>query len=223
MTELLLVEATEELQTLAEGLARGGFHVTARALDEAAEHLSQGGLVEVLLVNLTEGPPDAPVRELLASDALSSHAARLAIVRRDQVAELDPELPVDDFVVAPAPADEVVARVRRALRRRSAAEDEHLLRCGDLTIDQASYKVYAGSRPIELTYKEYELLRFLTLNPDKVHTRETLLNRVWGYDFYGGARTVDVHIRRLRSKIEDSSHSVIETVRNVGYRLRAGS
>jgi len=222
MNELLLIEATEELQTLAEGLARGGFHVTAQALHGAAEHLAQGALVDVLLVNLTEGPHDRAVRDLLASEALSPQAARLAIVRRDQVVDLDLELPVDDFVVAPAPADEVAARIRRALRRRAPADDARLLHCGDLTIDQASYKVYAGSRPIELTYKEYELLRFLALNPDKVHTRETLLNRVWGYDFYGGARTVDVHIRRLRSKIEDSSHSLIETVRNVGYRLRAG-
>jgi len=222
MSELLLVEATEDLQALAAGLARGGFRVTAQPLREAAEYLAGGALVDVLLVNLTEEPPDRAVRDLLAAEALSPQAARLAIVRRDQVAELDPQLPVDDFVVAPAPADEVVARVQRALRRRSPADDAHLLSCGDLTIDQAGYKVYAGSRPIELTFKEYELLRFLALNPDKVHTRETLLNRVWGYDFYGGSRTVDVHIRRLRSKIEDSSHSLIETVRNVGYRLRAG-
>ena len=73
-----------------------------------------------------------------------------------------------------------------------------------------------------MTYKEYELLRFLALNEGKVCTREMLLNRVWGYDFYGGARTVDVHIRRLRSKIEDRHHTFIETVRNVGYRFQAG-
>jgi DNA-binding response OmpR family regulator len=81
--------------------------------------------------------------------------------------------------------------------------------------------VFVASRPVELTYKEYELLRFLALNEGKVCTREMLLSRVWGYDFYGGARTVDVHIRRLRSKIEDRHHTLIETVRNVGYRFRA--
>ena len=80
-------------------------------------------------------------------------------------------------------------------------------------------KAFVGGRPMELTYKEYELLRFLATNRDKVFTREALLNRVWGYDFYGGARTVDVHIRRLRSKIEDGHHTFIETVRNVGYRF----
>ena len=222
MTELLLVEATEELQTLADGLGRAGFRVSARTLDEAAAHLAEGAPVDAVLVCLTDDPPAPSVRELLASDALPSHAARIAIVRRDQVAQLDPKLAIDDFVVAPAPADEVVARVRRVRQRRSGADDASLLHCGDRAIDQATYKVYLGGRPVELTYKEYELLRFLALNPGKVHTRETLLNRVWGYDFYGGSRTVDVHVRRLRSKIEDSSHSLIETVRNVGYRLRAG-
>lgn len=221
MNDLLLVEATEELQTLADGLGRAGYRVSARTLDEAAAHLAGGALVDAVLVCLTDDPPAPSVRELLASDALS-HAARIAIVRRDQVAQLDPELAIDDFVVAPAPADEVVARVRRVRQRRSGADDANLLHCGDLAIDQATYKVYLDGRPVELTYKEYELLRFLALNPGKVHTRETLLNRVWGYDFYGGSRTVDVHVRRLRSKIEDSSHSLIETVRNVGYRLRAG-
>jgi ATP phosphoribosyltransferase regulatory subunit len=78
-----------------------------------------------------------------------------------------------------------------------------------------------GGRSVELTYREYELLRFLAQNPDRVFTREMLLNRVWGYDFYGGARTVDVHVRRLRSKIEEAGRTYIETVRNVGYRFHA--
>jgi DNA-binding response OmpR family regulator len=97
-----------------------------------------------------------------------------------------------------------------------------VLRCGALLIDLANYKVMLDGRPIELTFKEYELLRFLASNRDKVFTREALLNRVWGYDYFGGARTVDVHIRRLRSKIEDRGHAFIETIRNVGYRFHEG-
>ena len=93
------------------------------------------------------------------------------------------------------------------------------MRCGALTIDLSNYRVTVDDDPLVLTFKEYELLRFLAANKDKVFTREALLNRVWGYDFYGGARTVDVHIRRLRSKIEDRTHTFIETVRNVGYRF----
>ena len=116
-------------------------------------------------------------------------------------------------------ADEVTARVRRAIWLKSGVESDNTLRAGDLQIDLGNYKVFVSGRPVDLTYKEFELLRFLATNRDKVFTREALLNRVWGYDFYGGARTVDVHVRRLRSKIEDRGHTFIETVRNVGYRF----
>jgi DNA-binding response OmpR family regulator len=88
-------------------------------------------------------------------------------------------------------------------------------------MDLANYTVHIAGRPVELTFKEYELLRFLAVNRDRVFSREALLNNVWGYDFYGGARTVDVHIRRLRSKIEEGHLTFIETVRNVGYRFRS--
>ena len=87
-------------------------------------------------------------------------------------------------------------------------------------IDLARCEVSVNDEPVLLTFKEYELLKFLASNKDRVFTRESLLNKVWGYDYYGGDRTVDVHIRRLRSKIEDSTHTFIETVRNVGYKFR---
>ncbi|MEO6197835.1 MAG: winged helix-turn-helix domain-containing protein, partial [Dehalococcoidia bacterium] len=84
-----------------------------------------------------------------------------------------------------------------------------------------NYTVQVAGRSVDLTYKEYELLRYLATNRERVFSRETLLSNVWGYDFYGGARTVDVHVRRLRSKIEDRHRTFIETVRNVGYRFKA--
>jgi two-component system alkaline phosphatase synthesis response regulator PhoP len=127
---------------------------------------------------------------------------------------------VDDFFVWPCRPLEVQVRVRQALWRRSGLDPAHVIRANGLVIDTANYKVYLDGRPVDLTYKEYELLRFLATNRDKVFTREALLNRVWGYDYYGGARTVDVHIRRLRSKIEIGTTTFIETVRNVGYRFR---
>ena len=222
MTALLLVEATEELQPLAEELERAGFRVRACALAEAADRLAEGETVDVLVLNLTERAADAEAARLLRADTLAPHTATIAVVARHQVAGLDHDLPFDDFVTFPAAPDELAARIRRAARRKTGGDNSNLIRCGDLTIDQASYRVFVGNRPVDLTYKEYELLRFLASNQDKVCTRETLLSRVWGYDFYGGARTVDVHIRRLRSKIEDRDHTLIETVRNVGYRFRAG-
>lgn len=215
MSELLLVGATEELQTLPRELEQAGFHVQTCAVDEAAERLAQGERIDVVLIALLDGASDA-ARELLTNDA--AQTAAVAIVRSDALASLSLDLPLDDFVVHPVATGELLARIRRAAARR-ATHDTNVLECGDLTIDQASYKVFLGSRPIELTYKEYELLRFLATNRDRVYSRETLLNKVWGYDFYGGARTVDVHIRRIRSKIEIHGHGFIETVRNVGYRL----
>ena len=222
MSELLLIEATEEHQPLAQELERAGFRVSTSSLDEAADRLSRGELAGVLVVSLIDRPADAAVRELMRGQPLPPGTAMVAIIRREQLADLDPALPLDDYVVHPAAPEELVARVRRAVRQRSGPESSDVVRCGDLTIDQASYKVFVGGRLVDLTYKEYELLRFLALNQDKVCTREMLLNRVWGYDFYGGSRTVDVHIRRLRSKLEDRVHTFIETVRNVGYRFHAG-
>ena len=95
-----------------------------------------------------------------------------------------------------------------------------LIECGDLIIDLGKCEVSLSGRSVALTFREYELLRFLASNKRKVFTRETLLNKVWGYDYYGGDRTVDVHVRRLRGKIEGRGHSFIDTVRNIGYRFK---
>ncbi len=221
MDELLLVGATEELQTLAEELEQARFRVAVCHLDEAVDRVSRGEQIDAVLVNLVTGAGEA-VQIMSRTDSLPDRPATIAILRREQVEELVADLPVDDFVVFPVSTDELVARIRRATRLREAAHGPDVLRFGDLAIDQAAYRVFIRNRPVELTYKEYELLRFLALNQDKVCTREMLLSNVWGYDFYGGARTVDVHIRRLRSKIEHSALSLIETVRNVGYRFHAG-
>jgi two-component system alkaline phosphatase synthesis response regulator PhoP len=99
-------------------------------------------------------------------------------------------------------------------------ETGEIIRRGDLSIDVEMCEVSLGGNLVELTFKEYELLKFLATYPGRVHSRDVLLDRVWGYDYYGGDRTVDVHIRRLRSKIEDHNHTFIDTVRNVGYRFR---
>ena len=98
-----------------------------------------------------------------------------------------------------------------------------MIKVEDLVIDTARYEVWVGSRQVTLTYKEYELLKLLASEPTRVFTRDALLDQVWGYNYFGGTRTVDVHVRRLRSKLEDSTHTFVETVRNVGYRIRSSS
>jgi DNA-binding response OmpR family regulator len=104
------------------------------------------------------------------------------------------------------------------LRRRAGAGDGTVIRLGVLAIDADTYRVTVAGRPLDLTFKEFELLRFLAQHPGRVFTRPSLLREVWGYDFYGGTRTVDVHVRRLRAKLGPEHEHLIETVRSVGYR-----
>ena len=117
-------------------------------------------------------------------------------------------------------AGELRSRVK-SVRARSTIQSEPLIVHGDLTIDVNSFEVSLEGRNIELTYKEYELLKLFASNPGRVFRREDILNRIWGDDYFGGTRTVDVHVRRLRSKLDDVSHNVIETMWRVGYRFSA--
>ncbi|MQF48706.1 response regulator transcription factor [SAR202 cluster bacterium AC-647-N09_OGT_505m] len=133
---------------------------------------------------------------------------------------VDPTLEVEDFIFLPVRHHELRMRIRRALWRTGGWDSGQIIRNGDLIIDPERYEISVAGRRIILTFKEYQLLCLLATNPGRVYSRETLLSRVWGYDYFGGTRTVDVHIRRLRSKVEDATHLFIETVRNVGYRFR---
>ena len=134
--------------------------------------------------------------------------------------QYDPAINPDDFIIAPMNAAELMARVSQIVFRRNGRNADQVVRVGELTIDLQSYEVSMAGRRISLTYKEFQLLTLLASNPGRVYTREALLNQVWGYDYLGGTRTVDVHIRRLRSKVEDPDHLFVETIWNVGYRFK---
>ena len=144
----------------------------------------------------------------------------LAVVSQEHRSLLDPTLPVEDFLFSPIGDAELRTRVRRILWKTGSWDSGQVIRIGDLVIDQERYEIAVAGRRVILTFKEYQLLCLLATNPGRVYSREALLSRVWGYDYFGGTRTVDVHIRRLRSKVEDATHLFIETVRNVGYRFR---
>ena len=144
----------------------------------------------------------------------------VGLIPEDRLPKFDLALGLDDFLVLPVRPFELVARIHQMLGRSMGANRENVIRAGDLEMDLDSYEVFLAGHRVMLAFKEYELLRVLVTNPGRVYTREALLNQVWGYDYFGGTRTVDVHIRRLRSKIEDVNHSFIDTVRNVGYRFR---
>jgi DNA-binding response OmpR family regulator len=123
----------------------------------------------------------------------------------------------DEFVSSGIPAVELGVRLAM-LSRRAGGAGEATLRLGPLAMNSEAYQVFVGGRLLDLTYKEFELLRFLIQRPGRVFTRTELLSEVWGYNFYGGTRTVDVHIRRLRAKLGPESEALIQTVRGVGYR-----
>ena len=208
----------ESLDPFQRGLAEDGYEVALRAAG-SAERADYSP--DVIVLELAAAAEDAEVKRILGEVHTEGSPAVIAVLDTERASAFDPSLGLDDFLAATASPAELALRIRQVLWRRTGVDAKHVLRCGELEMNLANYTVQIGGQPIELTYKEYELLRFLATHPGRVFNRETLLNKVWGYDFYGGARTVDVHIRRLRSKIEDRHHTFIETVRNVGYRFRA--
>lgn len=124
----------------------------------------------------------------------------------------------DDFCLTPLQPREFAARLRHALARSGrATEKPNLVEYGPLVLNVETYQALIDDDAMDLTYMEYELLKFLASHPGQVFTRETLLSRVWGYDYFGGARTVDVHVRRLRAKLGDDHAALIQTIRSVGY------
>jgi DNA-binding response OmpR family regulator len=123
----------------------------------------------------------------------------------------------DELLVWPFTRNELEARVARARKQAHGVEEDEVVRCGALELNLRTYQVAVDGRAVSFTYMEYELLKFLITHPNRVFSREALLARVWGYDYYGGARTVDVHIRRVRAKLGQSHAWRVQTVRSVGY------
>jgi DNA-binding response OmpR family regulator len=125
----------------------------------------------------------------------------------------------NELIVAPFTAAEMGARIARARRAVHGVEEDEVVRVDDLELNLATYQVTVAGEPVDFTYVEYELLKFLMTHPRRVFSREALLSGVWGYDYYGGSRTVDVHVRRVRAKLGSRHAERIQTVRSVGYRF----
>jgi DNA-binding response OmpR family regulator len=210
------------------------------ALTPSADVLPALGLLAHTVRILPAEPTalvDAPMGDLVLVDArrdltgarslcrvlraTGTTAPLLAVLTEGGLAGLTAEWGVDDVVLDTAGPAEVDARIRLALTRDQpeAEELDVPITSGDLVIDEASYSAKLRGRLLDLTYKEFELLKYLAQHPGRVFTRAQLLQEVWGYDYYGGTRTVDVHVRRLRAKLGPDHESLIGTVRNVGYRL----
>ena len=148
----------------------------------------------------------------------------LVVVTEGGLAVVSHDWGIDDVVLHTCGPAELEARIRLAIGRiaaeREAADPEaHVIRSGEVVVDETTYTAKVSGRPLDLTFKEFELLKFLAQHPGRVFTRDQLLQEVWGYDYFGGTRTVDVHVRRLRAKLGPENETLIGTVRNVGYRF----
>lgn len=219
---LIIAKETAEIRELSLGLARTGFacSVTYDGTDFSNKLKKQA--CDVLLVDIdgssASDHPESMLQQLREFRMIRNLPA-IALVSETKLEHIDSHLAIDDFVIKPLALSEVVARAKRVIKQTGNLRSNDLIKCGDLLIDVAKCEVSINGVLLALTFKEYELLKFLARNKDKVFTREALLNEVWGYDYYGGDRTVDVHITRLRSKLGDSTSTYIQTVRNIGYRF----
>ncbi|MZG14964.1 DNA-binding response regulator, partial [Streptomyces sp. SID5914] len=157
--------------------------------------------------------------QLLRSTGLS--CPLVLIVTEGGLAAVTADWGIDDVLLDTAGPAEVEARLRLATGRQQLGGDDSPMeiRNGDLSVDEATYSAKLKGRVLDLTFKEFELLKYLAQHPGRVFTRAQLLQEVWGYDYFGGTRTVDVHVRRLRAKLGPEHESLIGTVRNVGYRF----
>ena len=170
---------------------------------------------ELLVVDAAEnaGQANAVLRALRSRQAPPA----IAVVERHELDRFRWEEVADEVLYPGAPEAEIRLRIA-IVRRRHGAPGGPRITLGPLTLDVDAYRVSVQGRALDLTFKEFELLRFLAERPGRVFTRPALMREVWGYDFYGGTRTVDVHVRRLRAKLGPAYEGLIETVRGVGYR-----
>jgi two-component system alkaline phosphatase synthesis response regulator PhoP len=218
LTVVAVTDTAEQIAKLNSELTTRGLHCSVVSTGDS------GGIYErspdLVLIVINSLPSNSAVWHLPKEIKKDSHLPVIALLSNGALNDLESIAGIDDFIVEPWNAGEVVARANRILKPLRKENSMDVIKCGDLIIDVARCEVSVGSRLVMLTFKEYQLLKFIASNRGTVFTRDTLLNKVWGYDFFGGDRTVDVHIRRLRSKIEDTNHTFIETVRNIGYRFR---
>jgi two-component system alkaline phosphatase synthesis response regulator PhoP len=216
----IIANEIEPIRKLSADLTQRGLDcLIVSGRDGAIEQIA-GQSSGLLLLDANEATIGSEVWELAQRMRREKNIHLIILVSGDKLDGLGSTDSIDDFVVKPWEASEVTARIKRILRQKGSIDSEDVIRCDDLVIDSDKCEVSLGGKPIILTFKEYQLLKFLASNKGKVFTRDVLLHRVWGWDYYGGDRTVDVHIRRLRSKIEDSTHTFIDTVRNIGYKFK---
>jgi two-component system, OmpR family, alkaline phosphatase synthesis response regulator PhoP len=215
---LIVAKEIETARKLQSFLSASGFTcLTSTIKDRVIDRILREG-PELVIVEMDGSPSQMLLQEMATGSRVRRKVLIMALMTQETLNRPNDYLAVDDFIVWPYDNKELDARVKR-LVQRNLTQDE-IIKCGDLEINLANCEVRVEGKIVELTFKEFELLKFLAQDTGRVYTREALLNKVWGYDYFGGDRTVDVHVRRLRGKIELSGQTFIETVRNIGYRFK---
>lgn len=217
---LLLSDSAGDVRDLLPAFPVTPYRITILPLKEISTEELIAVHPEVMLIDATG---DVQTAEMTTRDLALAWEIGLppiiAVVSDHTVGRFRFESGADDFLMTTSSLGEIATRLALSSRRTSGDEDIAVLRVGELTVNPENYQVYLSGVPLDLTYKEFELLKFLAQRPGRVCDRDLLLREVWGYDYYGGTRTVDVHIRRLRAKLGVEHEALIETIRNVGYRL----
>jgi len=207
---LAVIAARVELLEALTGIGVKG--VTVADAAEVSDRQPEAGW-DALVIDLGTDPARGIAVARRVRDALGLPILAVA----DLAADVANVSEIDDFLLAPVDAEELRIRLRR-LTSPTGGEDE-TIRFKDLELNLATYQATVGGVPVDLTFMEYELLRFFVTHPSRAWSRAQILSQVWGYDYFGGSRTVDVHVRRLRAKLGEERSSWIATVRSVGYRF----
>lgn len=220
MARVLVLGKTERgVSSIAASVAGFSHFVTRAWSPETLANAVSAGSPDLVIMDLRSGELSlAEAKELAESYDRVSEAVRFAVVDSIDSPDLCSKY-ISDFIVCPYDLGELELRLTRLLSRAHRMKSGKLLTANGLVIDTESFEVAVDGRPLTLTFKEFELLRFLAAHPSRVHTREALLNQVWGYEYFGGLRTVDVHVRRIRAKLGPRHEHLIQTVRGVGYRF----
>lgn len=213
---LLLGTKGEKLDQLKRAIENMGNSVIVSDFDNAA-NLMFTKQPDLAVMDLTNRRGVAETWYQVKNDALESHTQVFIIIPEDRVRDVELLNGIQDFILYPYDPRELEIRIKMLIAKHKADNEEDIINIGNLAIYTTRYEVTVDGWPIVLTLKEYELLKYLATHKKRVFTREVLLDEIWGYNYYGGTRTVDVHIGRLRTKIESPKYTYIRTVRGVGY------
>lgn len=217
---LFVTDDSTACKPLKSGLLEAGFGIHMVQTEEVVKDTFSPPKADVLVIDLEHSRLNAmKLCHTVKRDRTLKDLPLILLVTEEQLGHLDFGWGIDDYLTLPVSVKRLTQRISFLLWKLNKVELKNGLKLGDVVIDFERYEVSVKGGLVDLTYKEFELLKFLATHPGRVFSREALLDKVWGYDYYGGTRTVDVHIRRLRSKIETGGASYIQTIRNVGYKF----